>query len=154
MTARTAAEMYFNPDDLSIYIGEEKDNAGIWGLVISRGPRSDPHPFKLLVSSNETTQFTKEKAFATIESELRAVKKFGDELFSSTEYGLLKAVCCEDYKSKEAYVKCFAPVLEDSDINRIMLELKNETGKKKHQSATYDWEIWKERYPKESSLIK
>ncbi len=148
MTGRTALEIYFNPDDIELYIGEEKDKKDIWGLVISRGPRLDQHPFKLLVTSNEKSNFTKAIVLQIIEKELCAVKKFGDEIFTSTEYGLLKSLTCNGFESKDDYVKNYAPVLEDSDIERIMIELKNEDGENAYHSTPWKWKIWKERYLK------
>lgn len=148
MLARTAAEIYFNPDDIDIYIIQRKD-LKIWDLVMSRGPKRT-HPFKLLITSNEKNTFTKEKIIETVESELRAVVEFGDNLFTSDEYGLLKAVTCKNFETKEEYIKKSAPVLEISDVERIIADLKNDTpgeGKNPNHSRVYEWPEWKDRYP-------
>jgi hypothetical protein len=154
MNARSAAEIYFNPDDIDIFIGEEEGNEGIWGLVISRGPRLDQHPFKYLLTSNETSNFSKEKAFEVVEEVLRGAKKFGDDLFTSPEQVLLRSLCCKGFTTKESYVKKSGPVLEDLDIDRIMIELKNDVTKKeedKNHSAVYRWKGWEKRYPQASA---
>ena len=149
MIVRTALQFYFNPDDIEIVIGEEEGKSNIWGIVITRGPRNEHHPFNLLLSSNETANFTKEKALDVIETKLRSAKKFGDELWTSPDQGgLLGSIICRGFKSKEEYLKNYGPVLEDSDIETILIELKNDQGKNKHTSSTYRWKIWKERYPK------
>lgn len=150
MTGNTALQVYFNPDDLNLYIGEEKGKENIWGLVISRGPRLEQHPFMVLLSSNENSNFTKEKALEIMETTLRAAKKFGDDIFTNTEHELLKILSCGgEFKSKQEYVDDRGPVLEDSDIERIMAELKND--QKGNNSETFQWENWKERYPREEA---
>ncbi|MFA6397621.1 MAG: hypothetical protein WDK96_02115 [Candidatus Paceibacterota bacterium] len=148
MTGGTALEIYFNPDDIEIYIGKEKDKNDVWGLCLSRGPRSDHHPFKLLLSSNENSNLTKGKTLEILRDTLNSAKEFGDKIFTSNDYGLLKIlVGCGDSKSKNEYVRKIAPVLEDSDIKRIMTELEDE---EKCSSSTYQWKIWKYRYHKKS----
>ena len=151
MTGRTAAEIYFNPDDLHIYIGEVEGGEGLWGLAICRGPRLEQHPYKPLVTSNETSRFTKESALEAIESNLRAASKFGDTIFTDPGQNLLRSLAANGHTSKESYLKKNAPVLEMSDIDKIMEELRTETGKTPHQSSTNTWKIWEERYPAKSA---
>src|SRR5690348_7466984 len=122
MTRATALQVFFNPDDLELTIGEVQDKQGIWGIQICRGPRNERHPFNLLITSEKLNIPSKSAAIVQMKELLEGFKKIGDELFASTDpdQQMLKRIFCNNWQTREEYAKNSAPVLEDMDIERIM----------------------------------
>lgn len=139
-TVNTVLQIYFNPDDLEIVIGEVKEKPGFYMGYISRGPRNDHHPFNMLISTTDPIE-SKESVTKAFEDVLKAAIEHGDKVF--TENGLSKALFSNGFETKTEYVEKSAPVLELKDIERILQELRE-----KGVSSTYtkEWN-WKDRYP-------
>lgn len=142
MTARTLLEIYFSPDDLEFTVSPLKDKPEFFGLIISRGPKLDQHPFKFLISSNSEARMTKEHAISAIRQVLVLAKQEGEKLFTE-EISFSKSLFCGRCATKEEYVNKHAPVIEEQDIDRITKELGEQL-----TSSPYKWEVWEDRYPK------
>ena len=143
-------QIFGNPDDLSIALGEKTDKKGKWAMAILRGPRDERHAFFPFVSTNKETELTRDQALAQLREVLTDSKKVGESvLFGTHDWekdfasGLLQVIFNRDKLSKEDYTKKIAPVLDDACIEKIM-KCVNRTG----NADTYRWgNYWEKTFP-------
>lgn len=148
---KSYVQIYGNPDDLSIVIGERKDKTGVWCMMISRGPGDEKHAFYPIFSTEKKARFSRDQAIQQLREVLTTSKNVGEKVIfgnhdrekNFTE-GLLQILFNSDKLSKEDYTKKIAPVLEDEDIEKIIKCVSS----KKGNAETYTWgRYWKRRCP-------
>lgn len=144
-------KMYFNPDNLLFNL--EKDIDDNWQFKISCRSKNEQVSFELLVYTEEDKDgLSKSEALASIREILETTLSKGEVIFSSEDYRFLRLICCNKCEiRKNEYTQTTGPVLEDSDISRIMTELSEGLDSGRSECSTYKWDIWKERYPRKAS---